>query len=107
MPVHLCVRVYSSGDAKETARDPEGLASWLEYNRLARPGNALFVDGACAEGDEGYLDRDAVDVVARQLAAEAAVGSASSAARPVNGRYPDDRPRRGFRFGIPATPPAA
>ena len=107
MPVHLCVRVYASGDAKETARDPEGLASWLEYNRLARPGNALFVDGACAEGDEGYLDRNAVVVVAGQLAAEAAVGSARSAARPVDGRYPDDRPRRGFRFGVPATPPAA
>ena len=73
----------------------------------ARPGNALFVDGACAEGDEGYLDRNAVVVVAGQLAAEAAVGSARSAARPVDGRYPDDRPRRGFRFGVPATPPAA
>ena len=106
MPVHLCVRVYSSGDAKETARDDEGLASWLEYNRLARPGNALFVDGVCAEGDEGYLDRDTVAGIAGQLAAEAASGSARSAVRTVNGRYPDDRPRRGFRFGTAATPPA-
>lgn len=107
MPVHLCVRVYANGDAKETARDAEGLASWLEHNRLARPGNALFVDGVCAEGDEGYLDRPTLAGIADQLASEAASGTVRTAARPVNGRYPDDRPRHGFPLGASATPLAA
>lgn len=52
-----CVRVYANGEARETVRDFRGLTIWLNYNRLSRPGNALFVNGFLVHPtDKGYLD---------------------------------------------------
>jgi len=103
MSVHLCVRVYASGEAKESIRDAEGLESWLSYNRQARPGNALFVDGSCATTDVGYLSRTHADEVASLLRSEMATRMLGPPARKAAGRYPDDRPREGFllRSGVP------
>ncbi|GJD90941.1 hypothetical protein BHAOGJBA_4485 [Methylobacterium hispanicum] len=104
MSIHVCVRVYANGEAKETVRDAEGLASWLDYNRGARPGNALFVDGVCEEGDEGYLNRAALEIVAAELASETQAGHVRTPVALSGGRYPDDRPRRSFRLRASATP---
>lgn len=103
MSVHLCVRVYASGEAKESIRDAEGLESWLSYNRQARPGNALFIDGSCATTDLGYLSRVHADGIETILRGEMATRTVGPAARKVAGRYPDDRSRDGFllRAGVP------
>lgn len=98
MSIHICVRVYASGDAKEAIRDEAGLESWLTYNRRARPGNALFVDGICAETDRGYLSAAHVGRIEALLQAEAAGRGSVQAATLSAGRYPDDRPRDGFRL---------
>lgn len=103
MSIHICVRVYANGEAKETVRDPEGLASWLDYNRAARPGNALFVDGVCAEGDAGYLGRAEIEAVTADLASQARAAGPQTPVRLQDGRYPDDRSRRRFRFATAAT----
>lgn len=103
MSTHLCVRVYASGDAKESLRDAEGLESWLSFNRQARPGNALFVDGTCAGSDRGYISRAHVDEIGILLRNEMASRPVEAPARKTAGRYPDDRPRDGFllRPGVP------
>lgn len=98
MSIHICVRVYASGDAKEAIRDDAGLESWLTYNRRGRPGNALFVDGLCAETDRGYLSAAHVRGIEALLQAEAAVRGSVQAATMSAGRYPDDRLRDGFRM---------
>jgi hypothetical protein len=98
MTVHHCVRVYANGDARETVRDEEGLESWLTYNRQARGGNALFVDGVCAETDRGYLSVDHVRRIEVLLQAELPGRSSEQAVRKSAGRYPDDRLRVGFRL---------
>lgn len=96
MSTYLCVRVYASGDAKESVRDVEGLESWLSYNRQARPGNALFIDGTCAGSDRGYLSRAHVDAIEILLRDEMASRPVGAPARKTAGCYPDDRPRDGF-----------
>jgi hypothetical protein len=98
MTAHFCVRVYANGDARETVRDEEGLVSWLTYNRRARGGNALFVDGACAETDRGYLSVDHVRRIEALLKAELPGRTSEQAVRKSAGRYPDDRLRVGFRL---------
>ena len=98
MRVHFCVRVYANGDARETVRDEEGLESWLTYNRRARGGNALFVDGACAETDRGYLSVDHVRRIEALLQAELPSRSSEQAVRKSAGRYPDERQRVGVRL---------
>ena len=43
-----CLRVYSNGDAKYSVWTTEKeLEEWLDYNRVMRFGNALFVNGVC------------------------------------------------------------
>lgn len=96
MTVHLCVRVYASGGAKESLRDAEGLESWISFNRKARPGNALFVDGTCAETDRGYLSRAHVAEIEALLVSEMSGRSGEGPVRKSGGRYPDDRQRNGF-----------
>lgn len=105
MSSHVCVRVYASGDAKESWRDAEGLESWLSFNRDARPGNALFVDGRCAGTDRGYLSRAHTDEIEILLRNEMASRPVEAPARKTAGRYPDDRPRDGFllRPDVPVT----
>ena len=96
MAVHLCVRVYASGEAKESLRDDEGLRSWMSFNREARPGNALFVDGVCAATDRGYLCAAHVSEIEALLATEIAGRPAERAIQKIAGQYPDDRRRAGF-----------
>jgi len=75
MTNHYCVRIYPNGEAKHTIRDEEGLQSWLEYNRSARPGNALFVDGQLAgPEDTGGISRERLEHVATILQDELARG---------------------------------
>lgn len=103
MAAHICVRVYACGEARASIRDDEGLESWLSYNRLARPGNALFVDGTCAADDLGYLSRTHADEVEILLRKEIASHSVGTPVWKAAGCYPEDRPRDGFllRTGIP------
>ena len=56
MRYHWCVRVYNNDERKIEVRSEQQLAEWLEYNRTARFGNALFVDGACVA--TGYLGEE-------------------------------------------------
>jgi len=43
-----CLRVYPNGDAKYSVWTTENeLEEWLDYNRVMRFGNALFVNGVC------------------------------------------------------------
>lgn len=105
MSAHVCVRVYASGDAKASIRDAEGLASWLSFNRESRPGNALFVDGTCADADLGSISRAHASEIEILLRKEMASRPAGPSVRKSAGRYPDDHPRDGFilRPGIPVS----
>lgn len=51
--VFLCVRVYANGEARETVRDLKGVVGWLEFNRVSRPGCALFVNAELTHPDDG------------------------------------------------------
>lgn len=50
----FCIRVYSNWSVKYTIRNEDGKKSWLEYNKMYRPGNTLFVNYEYIE-DTGYL----------------------------------------------------
>lgn len=65
---HVCIRIYPNGSAKYTVRDEAGMESWLSYNREARGGNSLFVDGVYVEGT-GSLSGDELAHVARHVLA--------------------------------------
>ena len=41
----VCIRFYPDMTAKYTVRDQAGMESWKEYNRTARGGNSLFING--------------------------------------------------------------
>ncbi|AOG03315.1 hypothetical protein [Bosea sp. RAC05] len=75
MAIHYCVRVYPNGEAKFTIRDEPGLANWLDYNRKARPGNTLFVDGVLAgPRDIGGLSSHEIEHVSEIIGRELAEG---------------------------------
>jgi len=81
-----CLRVYPNGDAKYSVWTTEKeLEEWLDYNRVMRFGNALFVNGMCpnketytveAEGsqiqrmirhDRGYLTVEHITMIETAL----------------------------------------
>lgn len=61
----FCVRVYANGDMKCSMRDREGRDSWVQYNKVFRFGNGLFVNGLCVA--PGYLDSSQVQQVEAAL----------------------------------------
>jgi hypothetical protein len=68
MTIHYCVRVYANLSANHTRRDKAGMKSWLDYNRTARPGCALFIDGRIAGPDDsGALSPVAIQAIEAAL----------------------------------------
>lgn len=112
MKAHLCVRVYANGEAKHTIRDSKGLESWLEYNRMFRPGNALFVDGVLPDPtmDRGYLSEEQIAQVSASLVVELAKMGPLTAWQPKYDHmerkeiYPD-RGWQSFEWPQPAREP--
>ncbi len=45
--IHTTVGLYPSGDWKKNGVLPEHLENHIQYNKEARPGRALIVDGKC------------------------------------------------------------
>lgn len=95
-----CVRVYPDGSAKYTIRDEDGLLSWLVYNHIYRPGNALFVDSFPIVESPGYFSDDALAHVqarmSRQMRKTAEMKPQQmrmvhAVDEPSRVRYPDDR----------------
>lgn len=53
-----CARAYLNPDVPivRIDLDESELDEWLDYNRVMRFGNALFVNGTCVQN--GYLDNE-------------------------------------------------
>jgi hypothetical protein len=56
MSNHLTIGVYPDGSHKHNVVAPEDLGYHLEYNKMFRPGRALFLDGVLVQ--EGFVDAD-------------------------------------------------
>lgn len=56
--VHTTIGLYLNGDFKVNGVLPEHLESHVAYNKSARFGRALFVDGTCVYN--GYLKEDQI-----------------------------------------------
>ncbi len=54
--MYRCVRVYNNGESTTETLEWGKMMAWLNYNRLFRPGVALFVDDSCKQ--TGYLSHD-------------------------------------------------
>ena len=75
MTNHYCVRVYPTGEAKDTIRDDDGMNGWVEYNRKWRPGNALFVNGELATPrDRGTLSDPEINYISDVIKSEMSAG---------------------------------
>lgn len=46
--IHTTIGVYASGNYKMNGVCEANLSAHIAYNKQARPGRALFVDGKCA-----------------------------------------------------------
>ena len=68
MLYHWCVRIYNNDDRTVEVRRASELPEWLDYNKTARFGNALFVDGKCVAN--GYLSQERCDTWAEKLTIE-------------------------------------
>ncbi len=62
----VCVRVYPSGDIRYTIRDEAGMKNWLDYNKVYRPGNTLFINGQPVE-DTGSLSATRMNYLCSEL----------------------------------------
>lgn len=56
--IHHTRGVYANGDFKDNGVPTDSLADHIEYNKMWRPGRALFVDGECL--NQGYLSDEQV-----------------------------------------------
>lgn len=61
-----CIRVYNNNDrTKDDYSTQEEMNNWVEYNKLYRPGCALFVNGECKQ--VGYLSMSRCIEIAKEL----------------------------------------
>lgn len=56
---HITVGVYANGEMKVNVVPRENLYGHIEYNRIVRPGRALFVDGECHL--TGLLNKESIE----------------------------------------------
>jgi hypothetical protein len=54
--IHTTIGLYANGDYKINGVHEDHLEGHITYNKLMRPGRALFVDGKCVFG--GYLSEE-------------------------------------------------
>ncbi|MEA5459106.1 hypothetical protein VB796_08665 [Arcicella sp. LKC2W] len=66
MKIHTTIGVYANGDIKINGVTEEYLESHLEYNRGARPGRSLFLDGKCVQ--KGYLSDKTIEEFEAKIA---------------------------------------
>lgn len=65
-----CYRFYPNGEVVYNGdRSNPGVAQFLGYNRMWRPGNALFVNGKCVERGIGGFTDEAIAKIETDLAA--------------------------------------
>ena len=62
--LHKTYGVYLNGDWKRNAVLPEDLAGHIEYNREARFGRALIVDGEIVH--RGYFSQEKIEAFVRE-----------------------------------------
>lgn len=55
---HITIGVYNNNTYKINIVKPDHLESHVEYNKIFRPGRALFVDGKCVHS--GYLSEQRI-----------------------------------------------
>lgn len=63
--IHHTMGVYPNGSRKHNGVAEEDLNNHIGYNKMFRPGRALFVDGLCVH--EGYLSKEECDRISTEL----------------------------------------
>ena len=66
--IHTTIGIYLSGQFIINGVHPDHLESHIEYNKTARFGRGLFVDGKCVH--KGYLTDEMVETFERQIAGD-------------------------------------